>query len=81
MDQESFEQAILAILRQVPEHHRMTILAMVQDFIKEQIHNKAGQTKRLYNVERHREIRRLTATMRGTLAKTIAAEREERDRG
>ena len=50
MDQESFEQAILAVLRQVPEEHRMTILAMVQDFVKERIRNKTKQTKPTYSV-------------------------------
>src|SRR6266516_3527331 len=34
MDQESFEQAILAVLREVPEQHRMPILAMVQGLVK-----------------------------------------------
>lgn len=78
MDQESFEQAILAVLSQVPEQHRMTILAMVQDFVKEQIRNKTKPTKPAYSVERHQEIRKLTTTIRGTLAEAITAEREER---
>ena len=78
MDQESFEQAIHAVLSQVPEQHRMTILAMVQDFVKDQIRNKTKQTKPEYSVERHQEIRKLTATIHGTLAEAIAAEREER---
>jgi hypothetical protein len=62
----------------VPEQQRMTILAMVQDFVKEQIRNKTKQPKPLYSVERHQEIRKLTATIHGTLAEVIAAEREER---
>jgi hypothetical protein len=78
MDQESFEQAILAVLRQVPEQHRMAILAMLQDFVKKQIHNKTKPTQSGYSVERHQEIRKLTATIRGTLAGAITAEREER---
>jgi hypothetical protein len=78
MDQESFEQAILAALRQVPEEHRMAILAMVQDFVKGQMYNKTPPTKPTYSVERHREIRKLTATIRGTLAEAICAERDER---
>lgn len=78
MDQESFEQAILAVLREVPEQHRMPILAMVQGLVKEQIHHKTSPTRPTYSVERHREIRRLTATIRGSLAEAISAERDER---
>jgi hypothetical protein len=78
MDQASFEQAILAILRQVPEEHHMAILAMVQDFVKAQIHRGMSPTKPAYNVERRCEIRRLTATIRATLAEAITVEREER---
>jgi hypothetical protein len=78
MDQESFEQAILTVLREVPEQHRMPILAMVQGLVKEQIHQKTPPTRPTYSVERHREIRRLTATIRGSLAEAISAERNER---
>ena len=78
MDQASFEQAILEVLHQVPEQHRMTLLAMVQNFVKEQIHNQTKLTKPAYSVKRHQEIRKLTATIRGTLAEAIATEREER---
>jgi hypothetical protein len=78
MDQKSFERAILAVMSQVPEQHRMTILAMVQDFVQEQIRNKTTQAKPTYSIERHQEIRKLTATIHGTLAEVIAAEREER---
>ena len=34
--------------------------------------------QRPYNTERHQEVRRLTATIRGNLAAAIAAERDER---
>jgi hypothetical protein len=78
MDQESFEQAILAVLREVPEQHRIPILAMVQSLVKEQIYHKTPPTRPTYSVERHREIRRLTATIRGSLAEAISAERDER---
>ena len=78
MDQASFEQAILEVLYPVPEQHRVTILALVQDFVKEQIHLKTKPTKLAYSVERHQEIRKLTTTIRGTLAEAITAEREER---
>ena len=78
MDQASFEQAIIEVLYQVPEQHRVTILALVQDFVKEQIHLKTKPTKPAYSVERHQEIRKLTTTIRGTLAEAITEEREER---
>jgi hypothetical protein len=78
MDQESFELAMLTVLRQVPEQHRMAILTMVQDFVKEQIHNQTKPTKPAYSVEHHQEIRKLTTTIRSTLAEAITAEREER---
>jgi hypothetical protein len=78
MDQESFEQAILAVLREVPEQHRMPILAMVQSLVKEQIHHKTPPMRPTYSVERHREIRKLTATIHGSLAEAISAERDER---
>jgi hypothetical protein len=79
MDQESFEQAILAVLRDVPEQHRISLLAMVQGLVKEQIQHKTPPTRPTYSVERHREIRRLTATIRGSLVEAISAERNERD--
>jgi hypothetical protein len=78
MDQESFEQAILAVLREGPEQHRVPILAMVQSLVKEQIHHKTPPTRSTYSVERYPEIRRLTATLRGSLAEAISAERDER---
>jgi hypothetical protein len=37
--------------------------------------------QRSYNIERHWEVRRLTATIRGSLAATIAAERVEHASG
>jgi hypothetical protein len=77
MDQASFEQAILEVLHQVPEQHRGTILALVQDFVKEQIHLKTKPTKRAYGVERHRERREVTTTIHGNLAEVIASEREK----
>jgi hypothetical protein len=79
MDQESFEQAILAVLRDVPEQHHISLLAMVQGLVKEQIQHKTPPTRPTYSVERHREIRRLTATIRGSLVEAISAERNERD--
>ena len=78
MDQASFVQAILEVLHQVPEQHRVTVLVLVQDFVKEQIHLKTKPTKPAYSVERHQELRKLTTTIRGTLTEAITAEREER---
>jgi hypothetical protein len=81
MDQESFEQAIIAVLRQVPKLHRMTVLAMVQDFVRRKVRDNMIPKAPAYNVERHREIRKLTASIHGTLAEAVAAEREICGRG
>jgi hypothetical protein len=78
MNQESFEQAILAVLCEVPKQRRMPILAMVQGLVKEHIHHKTPPTRPTYSVERHREIRKLTATIHGSLAEAISADRNER---
>jgi hypothetical protein len=51
----------------------------VQGLVKEQIQHKTPPTRPRYSVERHREIRRLTATIRGSLVEAISAERNERD--
>jgi hypothetical protein len=77
MDQESFEQAILAVLREVPEQHRIRILAMVQGLVKELIQHNMPPTRPTYSVELHREIRGLPATIHGSLAAAISAEQDE----
>ena len=56
----------------------MSILATVQGLVKEELHHKTPPTRPAYSVERNREIRRLTATIRGSLAEAISAERDER---
>jgi hypothetical protein len=81
MDQESFEQAMIAVLRQVPEGQRMTVLAMVQDFVRGKVRDNMIPKTLAYNVERHREIRKLTASIHGALAEAVAAERETCSRG
>jgi hypothetical protein len=78
MEQTSFEQAILATLRQIPEKRRSAILNIVQTLARELKEPEPATRKRHYNVERHQEIRRLTATIRGSLAAAISAERDER---
>jgi len=78
MEQTSFEQAVLTVLRQVPEKQRATILKIVQTLVRELKEPEPTDEKKQYSVERHREIRRLTATIRGSLAEAISAERDER---
>lgn len=75
MDQASFEQAILAALRSVPAEQRGSILDILQAAVQKLRAAVPGNGTARYNVERHREIRRLTSTIRGGLAASISAER------
>jgi hypothetical protein len=78
MDQRSFEQALLALIRRVPEEKRMAILHTVQLLVGRHLDLDREDGQKPYSIERHREVRRLTATIRGSLAEAIAAERDER---
>jgi hypothetical protein len=78
MEQGSFEQALLALIRRVPEEKRMALLHAVQLLVGRRLEIDKEDGQRSYNLERHREVRRLTATIRGSLAAAIAAERDER---
>ena len=78
MEQESFEQALLALIRRVPEEKRMALLHTVQLLVGRHLEIDEGEGQRPYSLERHRKVRRLTATIRGSLAAAIAAERDER---
>ena len=78
MEHRSFEQALLALIRKVPEEKRMAILHTVQLLVGRHLEPDWEDGQRPYSIERHREVRRLTATIRGSLATTIAEERDER---
>ena len=78
MERGSFEQALLALIRRVPEEKRMAILHTVQLLVGRHLDLDGEERQRPYSIERHREVRRLTATIRGSLAAAIAAERDER---
>jgi len=78
MEQGSFEQALLALIRKVPEEQRMAILHTVQLLVGRHLEPDWEDGQMPYSIERHREVRRLTATIRGSLAAAIAAERDER---
>jgi len=79
MEQQSFEQAVLAVLRQVPEQERISILKIVQTLVREHLKaERAGHRSQSYSIEHHQEIRRLTASIQGSLAEAVAAERDER---
>ena len=78
MEHRSFEQALLALIRKVPEEKRMVILHTVQLLVGRHLDLDREDGQRPYSIERHREVRRLTATIRGSLAAAIAAERDER---
>ena len=79
MEQASFEQALLALIRRVPEEKRMAILHSVQLLVGRHLELDREDGQRPYSTERHQEVRRLTANIRGSLAAAIAAERDERD--
>ena len=79
MEQESFEEAVLAVLRQVPEQQRISILKIMQTLVGEHLKSEpAGLRSQSYSIEHHREIRRLTASIQGSLAEAVVAERDER---
>ena len=78
MEQGSFEQALLALIRRAPEEKWMAILHTVQLLVGRHLELEREDGKRPYSPERHQEVRRLTATIRGSLAEAIAAERDER---
>jgi len=77
MEQGSFEQALLALIRKVPEEQRMAILHTVQLLVGRHLEPDWEDGQMPYSIERHWEVRRLTATIRGSLAAAIAAERDE----
>jgi hypothetical protein len=78
MEHRSFEQALLTLIRKVPEEKRMAILHTVQLLVGRHLDLDQENRQRPYSIERHREVRRMTATIRGSLAAAIAAERDER---
>jgi hypothetical protein len=78
MEQVTFEQAILTVLRQVPERQRGTILNTVQTLVRELKMSQPDAGRPQYSVEQHRALRRLTTTIDGNLAAAVSAERDER---
>jgi hypothetical protein len=78
MEQGDFEQALLALIRRVPEQQRMAILHTVQLLVGRHLEPNWKDGQRPYSIERHQQVRRLTATIRGSLATAVAAERDER---
>lgn len=78
MEQTPFEKAVLAALRQVPEKQQGTIVKIVQTLVQDFKEPQPTDGKNQYSVERHREIRRLTATIQNSMAAAISAERDER---
>ena len=79
MEQQAFEQAVLTALRLIPEQQRVSILKIVQTLVQEHLKSEpAGHRTPSYSIEHHREIRRLTASIRGNLAEAVVAERDAR---
>ena len=56
----------------------MALLHTVQLLVGRHLELDEEDGQRSYNLERHQEVRRLTVTIRGSLAAAIATERDER---
>jgi hypothetical protein len=78
MEQKTFEQALLALSRRVPEGKRVALLHTMQILVGRHLELDREDEQRPYSIARHQEVRRLTATIRGSLAAAITAERDER---
>lgn len=78
MEQNNFEQALLNVCSHVPEKHRNTVLNIIEILARELQEPQEEKNKITYDVERHREIRRLTSSIQGSLASEVSAERDER---
>jgi hypothetical protein len=78
MEQTALEQAILDTLRDLPAKRRDVILQIVQMLVRELKEAARTEGHPRYSVERHRAVRQLTATVEGSLAAAIRAERDQR---
>lgn len=78
MEHNNFAEALVAVCNNVPEKHRSAVLHIVEILTRQLQEPQAGIAKGAYDVERHREVRRLTASIRGSFASAVIAEREER---
>jgi hypothetical protein len=78
MEQNNFEQALLNVCSHVSEKHRNTILHIVEILARDLKEPQEERNKVTYDVDRHREIRRLTSSIQGSLASEVSAERDER---
>ena len=78
MEQSNFAEALVAVCNNVPEKHRSAVLHIVEILARQLQEPQAEEGKGAYDVERHREVRRITASIRGSLASAVSAEREER---
>lgn len=78
MEQTSFEQAVMETLRQLPPGRWSAVLHILQTVVNEMKEPEHVDGRARYNIERHRAVRALTATIDGNLAATISPERDER---
>ena len=78
MEQTLFEQAVVQALRDVPARQREAFLQLVRTFVRELKPSAPTDGELRYSVERHRAVRALSATVKGSLAATVSAERDER---
>ena len=78
MDQASFEQANLAAMRHVPVEQRGNILDILQTVVQQLRATVPGNGAARYDIHQHREIRKLTSTIRGSLVAAVSTDRDER---
>lgn len=78
MEEISLEQAVVEALRDLPVKQRETILRVVRTLARELKAAERAAGRGRYNVERHRAVRALTATVAGSLAESVSAERDDR---
>ena len=78
MDQKNFAAALVAVCHNGPEKYRRAVLPIDELLARQLQEPQAEEAKVAYDVERHRAVRRVTASIRGSLASTVSAEREER---
>ena len=65
-------------LRQLPPGRWSAVLHILQTLVSEMKEPERIDGRTRYNIERHRAVRALTATIDGDLAAAISAERDER---
>jgi hypothetical protein len=64
MEQGSFEQALLALIRRVPEEKRMAVLHTMQLLVGRHLELDGEDGHKPYNLERHRKTGKCASSLR-----------------